>query len=329
MPDWIPSRDAIFDLPPEMAGGLTFHLPMELVALEDAGATVAVLEGRTRERLVDAYATGLVDPPLYRWAEAHYADAAALLLSPDATERLEAFESVHALGDGLAGAAFHGLIRLGYAAWKRDQAEMARGLAYLRTRRQVLAAAADRPAPAATDDTPPASASHGATVFDLLNIVAGTGQPGRVLHEERSITAAALVHGATGLVRRNPSSFVAVHALTGFHALCEVHHLVCGEQPDGNLKDTPMWSWWRSYAVAARACSIIVEAEPPEALAAYDNAYGSVTSIDSLVASSVLSGETHDVKVAVALRRLVGLGLLDDDEAVATGVVRLAAGRID
>jgi hypothetical protein len=329
VPDWIPSRDAIFDLPPEMAGGLTFHLPMELVALEDAGAPAATVEQRTRERLVEAYSTGLVDPPLYRWAEAHYASTAAVLLATDATNRLEAFQSVHALGEGLAGAAFHGLIRLGYAAWKRDTAEMARGLAYLRTRRQVLASAADGSAPPATDEVPPTSASHGATVFDLLNIVAGTGRPGRALHEERSITAAALVHGATGLVRRNPSSFVAVHALTGFHALCEVHVLVCGDQPDGNLKSTPMWSWWRSYAVAARACSIIVEAEPPEGLAAYDNAFGSVTSIDSLVAASVLSGETHDVKVAVALRRLVGLGLLDEDEAVATGVVRLAAGRID
>jgi hypothetical protein len=329
MPDWIPSRDAIFDLPPEMAGGLTFHLPMELVALEDAGAPGVVVEQRTRERLVEAYGTGLVDPPLYRWAETHYGDTAISLLSPAVATRLTAFESVHALGDGLAGAAFHGLIRLGYAAWKRDAAEMARGLAYLRTRRQVLASAADAPVSGSSDSLPPNEVSQGTTVFDLLNIVAGTGRPGQVLHEQRSITAAALIRGATGMVRRNPSSFVAVHALTGFHALCEVHHLVSGESPASTLDASPLWSWWRSYAVAARACSIIVEAEPPEALAAYDNTFGSVTSIDSLVAASVQSGETHDVKVAVALRRLVHLGLLDDDEAVNTGLARLAAGRID
>jgi hypothetical protein len=329
MPDWIPSRDAIFDLPPEMAGGLTFHLPMELVALDDAGAPSATVSQRTRERLVEAYSTGLVDPPLYRWAEAHYADTAAALLSPAADSRLAAFHSVHALGDGLAGAAFHGLIRLGYAAWKRDTAEVARGLAYLRTRRQVLASAVDGRASTFPDAMPPVDVSQGTTVFDLLNIVAGTGRPGQVLHEQRTITATALIRGATGMVRRNPSSFVAVHALTGFHALCEVHNLVCGEAPDANLAESPMWSWWRSYAVAARACSIIVEAEPPEALAAYDNAFGPVTSIDSLVTASAQSGETHDVKVAVALRRLVLLGLLDEDEAVSTGSARLAAGRID
>jgi hypothetical protein len=329
MPDWIPSRDAIFDLPPEMAGGLTFHLPMELVALEDADAPPATLEQRTRERLVEAYGAGLVDPPLYRWAEADYADTAAALLSADADVRLAAFQSVHALGDGLAGAAFHGLIRFGYAAWKRDPAEVARGLAYLRTRRQVLVLVADDAVALGASGLPPSSVSEGSTVFDLLNIVAGTGRPGQVLHEPRAITAAALLAGATALVRRNPSSFVAVHALTGFHALCEVHTLVCGEAPDDHLDRATTWSWWRAYAVAARACSIIVESDGPEALAAYDNIFGAVTSIDSLVAASVQSGETHDVKVAVALRRLVRLGLLDEDEAVTTGITRLAAGRID
>jgi hypothetical protein len=312
-----------------MAGGLTFHLPMELVALEDAGAPNDIVEERTRERLVEAYGTGLVDPPLYRWAEAHYAETAGALLSLDAAARLAAFESVHPLGEGLAGAAFHGLIRLGYAAWKRDEAEVARGLAYLRTRRQVLASAHDAHAPQTPDAIPPSSASEGSTVFDLLNIVAGTGRPAQVLHEPRSITAAALVSAATGLVRRNPSSFVAVHALTGFHALCEVHHLVCGESLGAVSDREPTWAWWRSYAVAARACSIIVESEAPEALAAYDDAFGAVTSVDSLVAASVLSGETHDVKVAVALRRLVRLGLLTEDEAVTTGITRLVAGRID
>jgi hypothetical protein len=206
---------------------------------------------------------------------------------------------------------------------------MARGLAYLRTRRQVLASAHDVHGSQTPDAIPPSSVSAGSTVFDLLNIVAGTGRPGRVLHEPRAITAAALVSAATALVRRNPSSFVAVHALTGFHALCEVHHLVCGASLRAVPDAEPTWEWWRSYAVAARACSIIVESEAPEALAAYDNTFGAVTSVDSLVAASVLSGETHDVKVAVALRRLVRLGLLAEDEAVTTGITRLAAGRID
>jgi hypothetical protein len=325
MPDWIPSRDAIFDLPPEMAGGLTFHLPMEMVAWADASAPRHIVEARVRERLVEAYATGLVDPPLYRWAVGHYQTTAEALLSERVNERLAAFRTVHALGDGLAGAAFHGLIRLGYGAWQRDEAEVARGLAYLRTRRQVLASAAgfDDGIIAVPDDLPGADVAEGTTVFDLLNLVAGTGLPGRVLIDPASISVRTLVAEACGLVRRNPSSFVAVHAVTGLHALCEVHIAVTGDVPTDPLADSPLWSWWQSYAVAAAACALIVESSVAETDRQYDGRYGVVSALDGLVANSVHSGDTHDVKLAVALRRLVGVGLISEPDAIATELARL------
>ena len=118
---------------------LTFHLPLEVAALELAGASAEVVAARVAQRLADAYAEGLVDPPLYRWAVEHYRPVADQLLSPDRHERERGFAGIDALGPGLAGAGFHGLIRLGYGLWRRRPGEVARGLAYLRTRRQVLA----------------------------------------------------------------------------------------------------------------------------------------------------------------------------------------------
>ena len=131
--------DDIEDLPPELTGALTFHLPLELAALELAGADPAVLQARTERRLAEAFRAGLVDPPLYRWAVDHYRPVADRLLATDPDVRRAALADIESLADGLAGAAFHGLIRLGYGLWRRRPGEVARGLAYLRSRRQVLA----------------------------------------------------------------------------------------------------------------------------------------------------------------------------------------------
>jgi hypothetical protein len=325
-----PTRADIGDLPPELTGGLTFHLPMELAALTDAGADKRTLAARTTERMTEAYAAGLIDPPLYRWAVERYRPTAAALLSPDATVRAEAFTEIEPLGEGLAGAAFHGLIRLGYAAWARDADELARGLAYLRTRRQVLAApcrggaAAVRPG-----DLPSVQQQEGATVFDMLNLVAGTGVPGLSAGGRRPPTPRALATEAGVLVRRNPSSFVAVHAFTGLHALCEMHALLTGEAPTDNAVRTPgIGSWWSTIATAIRACTVLIEHTPPEALAAYDGEYGTVDSVDSMVAASTRSGETHDVKLAVSLRRMAAMGAVSPDDALSVGLHRLAAGQL-
>lgn len=315
---------AIAELPPELSGALTFHLPMELAALRDAGAPAAVLAARTEARLAEAFRTGLVDPPLYRWAVRRYETAARDLVSGDPARVAGALDDVAPLAAGLAGAAFHGLIRLGYGAWAGDAAEVARGLAYLRTRRQVLAAgdATCREASDPVLDLPPMDERDGVTVFDLLNVAAGAHactDPAA-----RAATPRALAAAATGAARRNPSSFVAVHAVTGLHALCELEVCVRGEVL-GGARPAALEPWWDHLALAVRACSLVLESGPPEAVAAYDGAHGPVDGIDSLVRASVHSAETHDVKLAVALRRLVAFGLLDEQEACEVGLARLGA----
>ncbi len=339
MSAWMLPYEAIVDLPPEMAGGLTFHLPMEWVALRVAGASAAIIEDRARARLIEAYAAGLVDPPMYRWAVQRYGPVAEALLSNDAATRSAAFRSVEPLGEGLAGAAFHGLIRLGYAAWQRDENEVARGLAYLRTRRQVLAGAhvpdAAEVGPSVSVDLPGLRQRDGATVFDLLSIAAGSGHPARLASEARSGQIPVLLQTGLDLVRRNPSSFVAVHALTGFHALCEVHILVCGEPPT-DVSGSPLASWWDAFGVASAACALLVHSEPPEPTipkVPVRNSSGSlpndppdsVATVAAMVSAAAESDDTHDVKVAVALQRLVSFGMLSEDEAVSVGRTRLAA----
>lgn len=318
----------VFDLSPETSGGLTFHLPMELVALRDAGASRETVQQRKQERLHDAQKDSLSDPPLYRWAVRRYTETAQRLLSGGNPAAVRAIEP---LAEGLAGAAFHGLIRLGYGAWQRDEAEIARGLAYLRTRRQVLASPSSAQGPteqAAVDiraDLPGPHERDGVTVFDLLNLAAGTGLCGAP-NPNHADTPRALALAAMALVRRNPSSFVAVHAATGFHALCEVELLLSGVAPAQNeMPRTNTNAWWNAYAIALRACALLVESGTPDALPGYDDGYGVVTNIESLVTASIRSADTHDVKLAVALRRLVHFGLLTDAEATEVGIARLAA----
>lgn len=316
----------IGNLPPEMACGLTFHLPMELVALIDAGADGCTIEERTLERLTEADDAGLVDPPLYRWAVDRYRPVAAALLASDTNTRASAFAEIEPIGEGLAGAAFHGLIRLGYAAWQRDVDELARGLAYLRTRRQVLAApAGNGPMTIRHGDLPPVHDHDGIAVFDLLNLVAGTGVPARRTHGQQKPDPAAVVGEAVRLVRRNPSSIVAVHAVTGLHALCEVHMLLTGAPPDGGAARTRgIGSWWAAATAAVNACSVLVEHSPPEAVEPHSGRFGAVDSIDDLVTASIATGDTHDVKLAVALRRLVTMRIVPASDAVAAGLGRLA-----
>ncbi len=342
------------ELPPETTGALTFHLPMEMVALADAGATPEQIDEIVEVRLAEAFAAGVIDPPLYRWGIERYRDVARRLLDPEAAVRCAAFSEVVPLGEGLAGAAFHGLIRLGYGCWQRDEGEIARGLAYLRSRRQVLAGPcppgagpsglAEPPVPPGLADAmPDVSDQAGVTVFDLLNLVAGTGVPGLsagvsgpanaavsgsanpVVRDAPSpVDPAALAAEAVALVARNPSSFVAVHALTGLHALVEVDRLVGGAPPSVGLgSNRVLVSWWTAMAVAVRACSVLMAQRDPEAEPAGDPAQA--LTIDEVVARSPASGETHDVKLAVALRRLVRFGLLDEAVAVQCGIRRLAA----
>lgn len=320
--------EAIEELPPELTGALTFHLPLEVAALELAGADPEVIAERVRRRLTEAYAEGLVDPPLYRWAVAHYRSAAEGLLHPDRAVRRAAFEAVEPLGDGLAGAAFHGLIRLGYGLWRRRQAEVARGLAYLRCRRQVLVGAPGRGragrSGAPVSPLPDAADLDGLTVFDLMNIAAG-GEDRAALRPwgDQPLTVHRLAAAALSLAARNPSSFVAVHTVTGLHGLCELQRCVAGiEDVHAPLEPGPLGAWWEAYAVAAGTAHAVMASFPPEGLPASARP---LDSAERLLAAGVASGETHDVKLILALQRLAELGAVSDEDALRVGLVKLAA----
>lgn len=298
------------DLPPETTGALTFHLPLEVFALQHAGASPDVVEARLAAGVAEAYRNGLADPPLYRWAVQQYMPVAEALLSPNLDERVDAFASVGTLGEGLAGAAFHGLIRLGYGALRRDPVEVARGLAYLRTRRQVLRGPGDGDARQAT--MPSADEFDGVTVFDQLSMAAAAGG-GALSHPGAPVpTAAELARRAGLLVAHDASSFVSVHAMTGLHGLTEVHHLVTGSAPHDDLDASPLASWWHAYCIALQACTLLVLATP---LVGRTDCAPTFTDTPSMLAAAVASGDTHSVKLAVSLQRLAEFGLLDEAAA--------------
>ena len=334
--------EAIEDLPPELTGALTFHLPLEVAALELAGASPEVIAARVAQRLAEAYAEGLVDPPLYRWAVEHYRPVADQLLSPDQHERERGFAAIDALGPGLAGAGFHGLIRLGYGLWRRRPGEVARGLAYLRTRRQVLAGGlgsgilvmpgtpevsgfSGMPGVAGMPGVPERA---GVAVFDLMNLAAGVENPAAFLPGAGPVTVQRLASTALGLVRRNPSSFVAVHTVTALHALVELasHRSPPGEpgvlevtQP---IEGLALPAWWWAYAVAVGVAVLLMDPLPPEAVAAPSPR---LDTAERLLAASVDSGETHDLKVVLALVRLHRFGVIAMHDVVQVGAIRLAA----
>ena len=320
--DLVEAKAWVRTLPPELTGQLTFHLPLELQALELAGARDDVVRDRILRRTQAAFAIGLVDPPLYRWAERAYAETAAGLLDAKPETRLLAFARVAPLGAGLAGAAFHGLIRLGFGALRRDPREVARGLAYLRTRPQVLFM------PSAGDSDalpllPGAVDLSGATIFEALALVAGSpGVLGPAQVAGPVAPPAELCAAAIGLLLRNPSSFLAVHTVTGLHALAEVEALVVGRPPCAESPRGPLAGWWRAYAWALQACATLVEAMPPQTGGRAPESFPDVT---AMTRAAIDSCEAHDVKVAVALSRLASMGVVHPTRALEAGARKLAA----
>ncbi len=328
--------EAIEDLPPELTGALTFHLPLELAALELAGADASIRAARAEVGLAEAYAAGLVDPPLYRWAVEHYRPVASALLDADAEVRAAALVDIASLADGLAGAAFHGLIRLGYGLWRHREIEVARGLAYLRTRRQVLAA----PAPAAGADPdltgrdgvaaeallPTEAELAGAAVFDLMNLAAGIERPARLWPAgDGPLTIRRLAAAAGALAGRNPSSFVAVHTVTGLHGLCELAAATIGVPDAGatlEVHDEALGPWWRAYRTALGAASLLMGQFVPEGLPAVVER---VDTPDRLLRAAARTGETHDVKLVLALSRLHQFGVITEEQVLGIGARKLAA----
>jgi hypothetical protein len=312
-------------LPPEHAEGLTFHLPLEVQALEVAGADEELIADRVERRLPGAFSSSLVDPPLFRWAESHYRGVGDRLVSADAEVRRRGFEEVVALGAGLAGGAFHPLIRFGYGALRGDPHEIARGLAYLRVRRQVLFAGPPRSiTPEQVVMMPPATELQGVSVFGQLDMVAGERAFfAGVDADHRLPEVAELCTQAMALVRRAPNSFIAVHAVTGLHGLVEVDRLLTGRSEVGGVPDDPLLSaWWRAMTDAIEACAMAVEATTPPA-----PQFTAVEQHDlaALVTAAIASPEVHDLKLSVSLSRLVELGVANPAEALITGATKLAA----
>jgi hypothetical protein len=312
-------------LPPEHAEGLTFHLPLEVQALEVAGADDEVIADRVERRLPGVFSSSLVDPPLFRWAESHYRGVGDQLVSTDADLRRKGFEEVVALGPGLAGRAFHPLIRFGYGALRGDPHEIARGLAYLRVRRQVLFAAPPRSiTPDQVVMMPSAEELQGVSVFGQLDMVAGeraffAGADA----DHRLPEVAELCTQAMALVRRAPESFIAVHAVTGLHGLVEVDRLLTGRSELSGVPDDPLLTaWWRAMADAIEACVMAVEAttSPTPQLAPVKH-----HDLEALVRAAIPSPEVHDLKLSVSLSRMVELGVADPAEALITGATKLAA----
>lgn len=310
-------------LPPEHSERLTFHLPLEVQALEVARADRDVITERVERRLPAAFAASLVDPPMFRWAERHYGGVGEGLLARAADERRLAFEQILALGPGLAGGAFHPLIRFGYGALRRDAHEITRGLAYLRVRRQVLFARPVRVADAADLGMPTPEELADTSVFDQLDLVAGERALLGDGPEPPLPSVAGLAATATELVLRDPSSFIAVHTVTGLHGLVEVDHLVTGRDDLGDVPSDPLLSsWWRAMADAISACAVIVGRA--DALS-----FGSdelPDDLDALVARAVSSPEVHDLKISVSLRRLAELGVVTSTRAREVAAAKLAAG---
>jgi hypothetical protein len=311
-------------LPPELGERLTFHLPLEVQALEVAGASNDQIVARIEQRLPAAFSAALIDPPFFRWAEEHYRAEGEGLLSSDLEQRRRAFAAVAALGPGLAGAAFHALIRTGYGALRRDPHEVTRGLAYLRARRQILFAIPPTDAPASQATLPTAEDLEGTSVFDQLDLVAG----------ERSLystdpspsvlpNVGDLARSAFDLVLRDPSSFIAIHTVTGLHALVELDRLVTARGDLGGVPSDPLLiPWWQAMANAIKACSVLVEASspPPPTRALID-----YRSMEALVDASIDSCEVHDLKLSVSLSRLVELGVVPAVDALVVGSAKLAA----
>ncbi len=309
-------------LPPEHRERLTFHLPLEVQALEVAGADRHKITDRVEQRLPAAFSSSLVDPPMFRWAERHYGGVGEGLLATRPADRRQAFEQVLALGPGLAGGAFHPLIRFGYGALRGDPREITRGLAYLRVRRQVLFARPVRPAGPTELAMPTPEELDGTSVFDQLDLVAGERALLGDGPEPPLPSVAELAETATGLVLHDPGSFIAVHTVTGLHGLVEVDRLVTGRDHLGGVPDDPLLaSWWRAMADAITACAAVVAMAGPAPVAP-----GEVpVDLDALVARAVDSPEVHDLKISVSLRRLAALGVLPPARALEVGAAKLAA----
>lgn len=141
--------DAGLDRAPEYGPGFSTHLPMALQALHALGASAPRLHDFAQQHVAGLHAR------LAPAAAAEPHSWHALRGQGDAFEPLQAMfhqrlqqqepytllaEAVPALLNGVAGGAFHGLIRTAHAVAARHEGELSMGLAYWAARHAPLAA---------------------------------------------------------------------------------------------------------------------------------------------------------------------------------------------
>lgn len=149
---------------PEYGGGLTNHLPMALIALDQMGATPAQLNAYRGQHVSWLEPMPMSDhAPAAAWPFRKGDRAAFIDLQAEFRGRIaaEGWEpvlraSLPELAPGLSAAAFHAMIRTAMGVVARQPAEIANGLAYWAAHWQRLGVAFGAPAatPAEPTDDP-------------------------------------------------------------------------------------------------------------------------------------------------------------------------------
>jgi Questin oxidase-like len=260
---------------------LSSHLPMALVALERLGADDARLTefaGRYRDRLVavpDAEPVASFEEWRVARGAAHaygpvrcYLEACIAADGRDEVVRRHVTELI----DGLAGAAFHGIIRLAYALESASDARVAAGLAYLTQVHQPLGPRG-RHAPFTDDPIVALDRVAGLECLRAATVTGNIGQRMRAVtsHEEfdgvvdwlavDGTTAVRLTDAAVALYAQT-DDFVALHGLTGSHAISIVAPYV--EDIDALFS-----FWFQSLAAAYVTIGAPRLTEPAASVAAW------------------------------------------------------------
>lgn len=262
---------------PEYTGALSNHLPMALVALHRLGADGERLRAffddySRRLSLVPSGGTPLPDwrPALGRFAPGSvFVDLQAtfdtLLRERGAAAVLH--EALPVLMEGVAAAAFHGLIRTAYAVDAGHAGELAAGLAYWTLRHLPLPA----PAPALPVQEDPARwlaalnaeivvRIEGGLIFERMRTAAR--QVGFERHAQALAIDAGTLQRLAGFAAGRYAAtrdFTVLHLVTSAHAM----RLLLPHLPDDAARRAALQAYARAYAAGVVASGIPLEAAEP------------------------------------------------------------------